>query len=71
MKEVTCVFAAHNTPREVEKFFCCGYETKEEHECMFGDCSWVDFCFKKIMNEVDFKGTLMQIWKSLHIFVSI
>ena len=21
---------------------------------MLGDCSWVYFCFKKIMNEVDF-----------------
>ena len=54
MEETICVFAIHNTVPEVKKFFCCGYETKEEHEFMLGDCSWVDFCFKKIVNEVDF-----------------
>ena len=54
MEEAICVFSVHNTPPVVKKFFCCGYETKQEHECMLGDCRWVDFCFKKILNEVDF-----------------
>ena len=54
MEESICVFAVHKTLPEVKKFFCCGSETKEEHECMLGDCRCVDFCFKTIVNEVDF-----------------
>ena len=57
MEEAICVFAVHNTLPEIKKFFCCGYETKEEHECMLRDCRWVDFCFKKIVNEVDLNFT--------------
>ena len=47
-------FACLQHIKHYQKFFCCVYETKEEHEYMLGDCSWVYFCFKKIMNEVDF-----------------
>ena len=53
IEEAICVFATHNTLPEVKKFFCCGFETKEEHVCTLEDCSWVEFCFKKIMNELD------------------
>ena len=55
MKEAIYVFTAHNTLPKVKTFFCSGYKAKkEEHEFLVEDCNWADFCFNKIVNEIDF-----------------